>query len=308
MTEESTHHCTQCKKKRPGRFTRRRGTSSQGWSQGFALPYWYCFTCLPFGDGRDEDAMAKKPITSKDVAPAVTINQDQIKQQGLEMIRPLSEDVDALVVTTQDEYLIADSLRHRVKSARKTWGERMEKIIRPIRQGLDEIYGLNREVDRPLEALEASITDKMKTFKIAEARQIRLAEEKKEAEAKRLREEADAKLRQAQQAKTPQMQGRLEAAAARAQQQAVAVAQEEMPAPVQGINSTTRPVQKVKVGNHLHFLQGVIDGYVPEDCLTDIKVQAAIQTVLNRYFKDDPEGMKAWPGIEVYDDVQIVGR
>src|SRR5207244_1200708 len=107
---------------------------------------------------------------------------------------------------------------------------------------------------------------------------------------------------------TPQLRGRLEAQAARAEQAAIEVAQQ---APTEGVradSSTTRPVEKVRIDNLIHFLQGVVDGYVPEDCIGDPKVMERVQTMLNLYYKQDPDGMAAWPGIVIEDDIQIVGR
>lgn len=243
------------------------------------------------------------------VIPATaSVNQEAVKQEGLQVLEPLAHSVDGLEVITPADYHRADQVLHRIKAARKTWSDRMEKIIRPIRQGLDELYGLNREVDKPLEALEETVKSRMKSFKVEELRQLRAAEAERERETARLRREAEEKAAAALKATTAQMKGRLQAAATRMVQQAMVVEQQETPAPTIAESSTTRPVQKVRIANLTHFIQGIVDGYVPEDCIDNPKVLDALQSKLNAYFKADAEGMKAWPGVEVYEDVQIVGR
>jgi len=48
------YHCTTCREKKPGRFTRHAHAASGGWSRGLDKVLWYCWDCLPLGDGRGE--------------------------------------------------------------------------------------------------------------------------------------------------------------------------------------------------------------------------------------------------------------
>ena len=293
--------CTSCHKKKPGRFTRRPQAAGGGWDQGLSLPYWYCYICLPLGQGRDEQGVDPMPAKSALVAPK--LNPATVKQEGLSTLTPLQTAIaDLPSVLTAEDYIDADTLRDRIRNARKTWKDRMEKIIRPIRQGLDELYSLNRDVDVPLGTLEDSVTGRMKVFKLEETRLLRAAEEAREQEAQRLRNEAAQKELASEQARTVQMRGRLHAAAARAWSQAEEVEQEEIPTPIQVASSTTRPKRSPVVTDRTAFLKGIVAGYVPENCI------AIIQPTLNRYYRDDPEGMAAWPGVTLVDDIQIVGR
>lgn len=239
-----------------------------------------------------------KVLTAKvgTVLPA-PVNVQAQKEEGLKLITPLQSDVEALTVKTAEDYEEADHLLHRINTVRKTWVERTEKIIRPIRQGLDELYALNREVTKPLDVLEAAVKGHMKAFKLEEQRLIQAAAN----EARRLEEEAQAQLRKAELAATPQLKGRLQTQAARTLQQAIQVEQ-HAPMPVMAATSTTRPVKVPGVSNLSKFLKGIADGYIPADCI-EIK-----QGKLNTYYKDDPEGFEAWPGVTVTSDVQIVGR
>jgi hypothetical protein len=48
------YHCIRCKQEKDGRFTKHKFSSGNGWSQGMQVLNWYCWECLPKGDGRDE--------------------------------------------------------------------------------------------------------------------------------------------------------------------------------------------------------------------------------------------------------------
>lgn len=295
------YKCAQCGKNREGRFTRRKGESS--WGKGNNLPRWTCYPCLPLGQGRGEDetdVMAKKPTTKTTASP---INAKlPSKEESLAVISPLQADVSTLVVTDEESYQKADYLLSRIGQARKTWGERMEKIIRPIRQGLDEIYALNREVDKPLESLDKAVRKEMTAFKTEERRLIREADEAKAREEQRLRDEAEIKERAAQTAATPQLRGRLSAQAARLTEQAETVAQQETPAPVQAARSSERVPEKVRVNDLGLFLQGILDGTIAPEAIT------VDQVWLNKQFRNEPTVVAAWPGVEKYEDIQIVRR
>jgi hypothetical protein len=298
----ATYHCTGCGKTRPGRFTRRKDQSFGGWSQGSHIPNYWCYTCLPEGDGRGEDMPRKKAI---DVTPtkAITLpTKLPTKDEGLQLVQPLQDAVKALHILSEEHYQEADRLLARVTTAKRVWDEKMEPIIRPIRQGLDNLYALNREILKPLDQMAEDIKNEMKTFKRKELQALQEASRKKAEEEERLRREAQEKEEAAERAKTPQMRGKLQAQAERAQQQAEAVAQTAIPAPVRAEASSVRPVRKVRVADLNAFLRGIIDGYIPSEAVS------VAQPVLNQAFKDDPDGMQAWPGVEVYDDIQIVGR
>lgn len=237
----------------------------------------------------------------KKTAPT-PVNPAAVREEGQALIAPLASEAGLLIIRNEEDYLVADGLLSRIRRARKTWGDRMEAIIRPIRSGLDEIYSLNRDVDRPLEAQEARVKGLMRDYKLEEQRQIQAAKEEREREERRKLEEAETKRIAAEQAQTARMRERLIAQATRAEAQAAAVAQTPIPQAVRGESSVSRPVQKVRVHNLTHFLQGIVDGYIPEDLVT------VNQVALNREFKAEPDGIKAWPGVEVFDDIQIVGR
>lgn len=247
----------------------------------------------------------KNPISPSVFADVLTPAKSSLittRDEGLKLISPISMEVEDLEVFDADTYAVADALFGRIKKARRTWTERMEKIIRPIRTGLDELYSLNREVDKPLGKLEDAVEAKMKIYKLEEARQIRDAERLQQAELDRLQREADAKEAAALNARTAQMRGKLEAARQRIVEQAEVVLTQEIVAPVQGEKSSTRSLRLCRVSDLLAFASGVATGTIPTACITVNTPE------LNRQFKRDPTLVEGWPGVEGYDDVQIIGR
>lgn len=297
VTTATTAECISCHKKRPGRYTRHRDTTKQ------APPYWYCYACLPAGQGKDESDETVGPPKK---LPATLTAEPKEKGELMVLIPTLSTEVAELAVTTAEEYAYADSLLGRVQAARKTWapiwGRIMEKSVKPIREGLEGLYQMNRDVDGPLEKLELAVKRPMKLFKENEARQIAEEQRRKDREQQRLIDEAEAKRRAAERAATPQMKGRLLAQAERQEEQAEVVERQEVAAPVQGDSSGTRKKRAVRVKELHAMLKGICDGYVPDDCITVNQVK------LNAYFREHGEDMGLWPGLETFDDIQIVGR
>jgi len=51
---EAAYHCVQCREKKAGRFTRHQHAAGGGWTQGRDKVMWFCWDCLPKGDGRGE--------------------------------------------------------------------------------------------------------------------------------------------------------------------------------------------------------------------------------------------------------------
>lgn len=263
--------------------------------------------------------MAKKNVPNTihpyPVAPQPSIPQAtaapraelvKVQQQVMEVATSIQQEVAELTVTTPEEYAYADALLGRIRNSLKLWTpvwERMQdKVIRPIRAGLEELYSIDRDVRRPHEKLEETVKGKMKLFKIEEARQLRAAEELQQRELHRIEEEAAEKQRAIESAKTPQMKGRLQAQQQRIMEQAVQI-QEQAPLPVtQGVASTTRTKKQPSATNLYHFAAGIANGDIPTDCLI------VNQSKLNDYYKQDPEAVSGWPGITIVDDITIVGR
>lgn len=244
-------------------------------------------------------------MPAKKTAPSTgltRIDPEKVKAEGLTIVSGVEARVQGLTITDSDDYLSADALLGFIQNARKTWKGKIEPAIRPIRQGLDALYELNRSMDRPLELAEAHVKRLMKDFKLEEARQLQAEKDERDRLEREKLREAEERRRAAEQAATPQAKGRLLAQADRLEEVAQAIAEQPTNTATAGSHSSDRRRKKVRIISHGALLKGILDGYVPGD------VVEVNQTRLNAYFKDDPEGMQAWPGVEVYDDIDIIGR
>lgn len=229
---------------------------------------------------------------------ALSPSIQKARDEGLALIDPLQTAVAEMTITTEDEYLVADAMLGRIQAARKRWSARIGKIIDPLWEALKSGRELKNEVDKPLETLEGQVKASMRTFKLAEARRIQAAAD----EEARLRDEAAEKERAEDAAKTAPMKARL--AQAREKLEAKAEEKAEEQAPVIASASTTRMTTKWRVLDQTAFIRGVLDQKIPGMAL------AINQVGVNQIFKakGGHDIVRAWPGVEVYDDIDIVGR
>lgn len=296
--------CVTCHKKKAGRYARAKSLpGSIHNTKAPHLPTWQCWSCLPEGQGRGEEEPMPKVINVPQMTSAVPA-----KREGLALITPLQAEVEALTVETPEGYLAADLILGRIQTARKTWKLKMYGTaakpgpIPSIRSGLDQLYELNREIDSPLEKLEEKTKSAMKVFKLAELR----ASQEEERERQRIEEEKQRAIDELERKKallkTP-------AAKARVEERIIEVAEEldevqQQTAPEQTVGEKSRTTaKKIPVIMDLSaFIKGIAEGMVPEDC-----VQINM-TRLRQYFKDEPEAVAMFPGVEIQDDIQIIGR
>lgn len=224
--------------------------------------------------------------TSKAAALALLPPAAQkLKPQGLKMIPPLSQEVDALDIQSEQDYADADNLLGMIQAARTGWDNKLQPIIRPISDGLQALYALSREIDRPLGSLEKIVKAKMQGWQLAKVQQRRLAE----AETERLRVQAEA-------ARTAPMKAKVE------KKLELAVAAVAEAAPTKGEHSGVRMVKKYRIIDSAALLAGIVDGDVPSDVVEFDTVR------LNHYFKHEPGLMKTWKGVEFYEEPDIYGR
>lgn len=296
------HACVLCHKSRAGRFTRQLSGAPGIWTKG-QLPAWYCYVCLPQGVGRGEEMSKTLPVI--DVTPMTAKD----KREGLALITPLQQEVDLLDrISTPGELAVADELFGRIQRARKTWKLKMYGTptkpgpIPSIRSGLDQLYELNREVDKPLEQLETTVEQAMKAYhREAFKREQEEHRAKMEREAKAQRE-FDELERKKLILRTPAAKAKIEEQILEKATEIEEIQQEDAPERVEVEHSTARPTRVPVCVSVSEVAQGVVDGLIPEDCLTVnmVKVRA--------YYKSDPTAVALFPGIELQDDVAIVGR
>ncbi len=227
---------------------------------------------------------------------------DKAQKELVAVRSPAIEQAEGLVLRTEADFLTADTLRSNIGKAIKVVEGKLDPIIEDIRPGLDKLYALKRNEIRPLEAAHTIITDKMKEYRRAEQRKIDDAARAQRLEAERIDREAEEKRRKAAAAATPQVASRLNRQADVLDEKAVDVATTPLKKAVEADRSTTRAVKKWKLADLGTFLQGVLDGSIPEDLVS------VNELAMNRQFRESPATVETYPGITVYDDVQIVGR
>ena len=212
-----------------------------------------------------------------------------------------------LEVVDSRSYAVADNLLSVIRKARKTWADRTSKITAPLKEAMTQLKvsmaeakSFVEEVDSPLAQGEQVLRDSMRQYKLEEARLIEEERRKEQAEKDRLWREAEEKRIKAEQAKTPQMASRLANQAAKLEVAASTVAAPvQVPVKVQG--SGTRTVRAWRVVDMQALLRGVLDGTVPPDV---IKLDTPLVNGLHRL---QPARVESWPGLEGFDNIQIVG-
>lgn len=223
------------------------------------------------------------------------------RSEAVKLSTPLIQQIPALV-KTPEQYQDASLIRAKLMDTQKVITERLDKIIKPSYQALQSLYDLKNELINPVKEATARLTESMRQFKLAEAREIQEKEEARRREEDRLRREAEAKTKAAESAKTPQMQGRMQAQAQQAAAKAQEVAERPVEAPVRAVGSTTRKVRRVEVVDFMALVKGVAAGNVPEDVLV------ADMSKLGDYLKLDAKAVEDMPGIRIVEDLRVVGR
>lgn len=255
--------------------------------------------------------MAKKPALPVIDMPAATVSVLKDKRDGLALITPLQQEVDVLeAINSPGELAVADELFGRIQKARKTWKLKMYGTpakpgpIPAIRSGLDQLYELNREVDRPLEKMEETVEKAMKAYHLGLLRakqEEEASKQRREQEAQRVLEELE---RKKAALRTPAAKAKAEAEILEVAAELEEIQQEEATEQPEVDNSTARPKKVPTVLSVSDVCQGVVDGVIPEDLVAVNLVK------LRAYLKEDPLVADIWKpyGIVLVDDVTIVGR
>lgn len=233
----------------------------------------------------------------------------ETKKEVAALAAPVLHMLGSLKIVDADSYGKADTILSRIREARKGVTAKLAPILSPIekafkeiKEARDAIKDLHSELDKPLEVAEGQVKSLMRSYKIEEQRLIEEFEEEKRMEA----EKAESRLREALEkennAKTAAMRVRLAQKRIEAEAAVEVIEEVAIAAPVKAASSSTRTIPKWKVTDIKALLKAVVAGQIPEDMLL-VNI-----TVGNSYLKVAREEMEKWPGIEVFNDVQIVGR
>lgn len=227
----------------------------------------------------------------------------QQRQHGLAVISPIKQRVTAMVVKTADDYEMASEALASIRQARKDWEGRLNPIIEPIRASLDLLYGLRKDILTPLDELEGMVKERMKAFKLEEARQLQATKEAEEKERQRLEAEAQKKAQAEASAKTQAMRTKLANQRAELEQKLASAKHAPVAAPVKSSRSVARKVTKPVVKDKLALLAHVLAN--PDLCeLIDVN-----SGQLYAYYQLEQPKVGPWlPGVEIEEDITIAGR
>jgi len=240
------------------------------------------------------------PISGPSAALVARANKE-----GLAMVPPLADEVQGLTIESEEDFKHMGGLLTDIATARKTWTAKLAPIRDPLKdavkaakQAASAADDLFKEVDTPLAGREAIARQRMADWKTAERRQIQAAAE----EQQRIQREID---RQAE----VEAYGRTAASRQKATETRQKLEEkqadvfESAPVAVQVDGIGERAVTKIRITDLARFLKFVAaDVEALGDCVE------VLQPRLNKWLKEDAEGVKSWPGVEVYEDTVIVRR
>lgn len=210
--------------------------------------------------------------------------------------------IDALIVDSAIKFAQADSYLSSVRALRKKFKGLVDDILKPLNVARNAALALGHELDDPLEIAEDKIRLGMQEFKRKELAAQRAEEQRQQEEAQRLRLEASRKEAAEVKARTEKMREKLAAQRIELETQAAVVEATPIAPTVQVKNSGTRVTKKPVVKDMLQLLKGIVAGGVPLEMVTVSVVD------LRAYYRQMPDEVAKWPGVDIIEDVQIVGR
>lgn len=228
--------------------------------------------------------IAPIPAVATKAILAARVSALAITQEILDLAKDLA-------VETEPQYHSADEILHKIKVAQKRLDQPFEDVIRPVRQGLDGVYAIRREVENPLIDLERTVKEKMRAYKLAEAERIR----KEEAERARVQREAEA-------AERRRVAALPKEAPAEPQAEIVVLHPTPVMAPVRAASSSARTIKRWRVYDFEQVIECVKLGLAPVEWL---QINAV---AVEKAFKLNPALIDEVSGMECYDDIQIAGR
>lgn len=250
----------------------------------------------------------------------------EIRQSGQTEVETAIGAATAVVIADQSGYHNADLILFKIRSARRSVASlielRLDTIIKPIRAGLDKLYEARRQLlvdlDSPLEKAEKQVKQKMAAWQESERRKREEAERLKREEEDRVRREQERIERERQEAERKASEARTKQQRAEAaereralreqqeelerQRQASAAAAPPPPKLVKAAGSRVTVVKHWRIKNQQEFIAAIATGSIPF-----IAVRPHIE-VIDAIFKQEPDTVSAWPGVEIYEETRISGR
>jgi hypothetical protein len=214
--------------------------------------------------------------------------------------------VSAQMITDNSTYCVFDMFLVYIGNGRKQIADKLDPMIKPIREGLDRLYKLRRDLMGPFDQAEEIVKGKMAGWQESERRRIaeeeRKAREEQERQerAQREAEEAARKAkseaeRQAASIRMAQAQENLTRAHDR-----LVTATNQRPVKASGSKVTVKKTWEVE--DFDAFFQAVVAGQIPKIC---IQVN---EEVMDTYWASDRGIVLSWPGLKMVEKTIIGGK
>lgn len=253
------------------------------------------------------------------VAKKPEVDTDKLREEGLQTISAFKVKVVGMKITSELQYMQADTMLSQVQADKKMWIGKLDPIIKPQYEALEGMYSLRRELVNPREECEKLIKGAMAEWDREKLRIEREAQAKRDEEARKIAEEERKAQEALVKAKTPQMQAKLQEIKADLAEKRQQLSSYVPPAPTKAAGSSSRPVKKWRLISIEDFILSFMANDAPEvdASMTDNLSLLTIDSIqMNAKFiydqkvgKPVPLGIGIWlPGIEVYEDVTITGK
>jgi hypothetical protein len=237
------------------------------------------------------------------------------EQKGLRALTPLEAEVSGLRVTTEAELAAADELRGAIRTQLKNWYDEMETVRKPLREAKAAADELTRKIGGPLEALLATVTERITAHVREKARLAQAEEQKRLGAQEETRKQLEEAARREEAAKTPQLAARFTKEREKLEAKDEALSTPVAAAPVLA-HTTVRKVKVWRLKGHTAeqdpqvpsekqlrtILVNIIAGKTPLD------VVQLNYARINRQKLDDISVIGTWGGFETSDDVQLAGK
>jgi hypothetical protein len=255
-----------------------------------------------------------------------------IRKDAILTISPLETKANAIVIKSWDDYTAADQVLINIKEARKSpIFDRLNGLIKPLKEAVDAYYKLRREIEEPLDKAETSIKGKMRQWQIEDAEVKAKAERERQAAIAKAEEEARIAQEKLKKAVTKPMMNKLAESKARLdQKRAELESQKTAPAP-KAAGSAPRKMKKWRVVSMAKFVLSLVEapvimktarvvdsllGYTPVVFKAEAEGGLGLMSLLTidkaqmdaKFSLDQPEIGEWMPGVECYEDITIAGK
>lgn len=253
--------------------------------------------------------MQKKP---QQVVVDVPPSAIQARRESTLISSSITGRVDSLEVLDDSSFAVADSYLVLLHNAQVRIEEKFSTALSPAKETLDAakrthkaIQDLMNEALQHIQDSQASLRSRMKEYRTLEARRIELERRDRGIQERKAQQELEALQRKEGAAKTEAMRSRI--ASQREQlelQTAEKLVTRPEAVPVRVAGSTTRTVKKWRVTDIVALTRAALDpaSPVPQSIL------GVDREALDYCFRTGQSAVEKWPGVEVYDDIQIVRR